>query len=214
MILIQETIDKYGYEPNDLKPHSNKKVVARCEHCGSIFSRAKGKVRGATYCSMQCSSRSQIKPIIDGRMQCSKCRDWKPVKGFGANAIAANGINCTCTDCRSKDRFAMKTRAIAGYGGVCNCCGEHRIELLTIDHVNNDGAADRRRGKHRGSNTGGDSMYRQVIREDFPDRYQVLCFNCNCSRYFYGECPHKREQATQSIEMDLVLAGVPEYEDS
>ena len=35
-ILIQETIDKYGYDPNGLKPKSHSNVVVRCQLCGHI----------------------------------------------------------------------------------------------------------------------------------------------------------------------------------
>lgn len=36
-------------------------------------------------------------------------------------------------------RQELKREVLKVYGGVCSCCGENRIEFLTIDHVNNDG---------------------------------------------------------------------------
>jgi G:T-mismatch repair DNA endonuclease (very short patch repair protein) len=36
MILEEETYEKFGYYPNDLKPHSNKKILAACGDCGKI----------------------------------------------------------------------------------------------------------------------------------------------------------------------------------
>ena len=78
-------------------------------------------------------------------------------------------------------------KVVAGYGGKCACpdCPESNVAFLTIDHVNDDGAAHR---KIVSSNT----IYRQVIKEDFPPRYRLLCFNCNMGRYFRGggTCPH------------------------
>lgn len=36
MIDRKVTIEKFGYDPNDLKPKSNKKIIAVCDKCGKI----------------------------------------------------------------------------------------------------------------------------------------------------------------------------------
>ena len=36
MILEKETYEKFGYYPGDLKPKSNKKIIAACANCGKI----------------------------------------------------------------------------------------------------------------------------------------------------------------------------------
>ncbi len=71
----------------------------------------------------------------------------------------------------------------------CACCGEKTIQFLVIDHINNDGA------KHRkelagGTNRGG-NVYPWLIKNNFPEGFQVLCWNCNSAKSFYGMCPHK-----------------------
>jgi len=82
----------------------------------------------------------------------------------------------------------LKQEIIDAYGGRCACCGEEMIEFLTIDHINNDGAKHRARvGKGRG-------VYKDIKAQGFPEgKYQVLCFNCNIARGFYGYCPHHPE---------------------
>lgn len=65
----------------------------------------------------------------------------------------------------------------------CRCCHENCYDFLTIDHVNNDGAEHRR--KINGS------LYRWLIKNNFPEGYQVLCYNCNCAKGNYGKCPHE-----------------------
>lgn len=81
------------------------------------------------------------------------------------------------------------------YGGYkCNCCGETEKLFLTIDHINNDGAAHRKKlpGLYR-SNTGA-NIYRWLIRNSFPKGFQVLCYNCNCGKHRNkGICPHKKK---------------------
>lgn len=81
-----------------------------------------------------------------------------------------------------------KRKVIEAYGRKCVCCGESTPEFLTIDHINNDGASERKI-TNQGS---GNVMYRWLIKNNFPkDNYQLLCFNCNCSKGFYGYCAHQ-----------------------
>jgi hypothetical protein len=66
------------------------------------------------------------------------------------------------------------------YGNQCADCGEDRVERLTIDHKNDDGAVQRRQ-----LNCGtGVKMYRWLIKNSYPNNLglQVLCYNCNCSK--------------------------------
>ena len=70
------------------------------------------------------------------------------------------------------------------YGAECNCCGQTGKMFLTVDRIN--GYLQRRRGQ------GGFELYRQIIKDGFPDDIQVLCFNCKLGRKGNGGiCPHK-----------------------
>lgn len=82
---------------------------------------------------------------------------------------------------------ALRARVLAGYGGncpSCACCGETQLAFLTLDHVNGAG------GAHRRARKGWQGVYREVVRGGFPNRFQLLCFNCNIARGLYGHCPH------------------------
>lgn len=72
---------------------------------------------------------------------------------------------------------------------ACNCCGESIYEFLTIDHINGGG------NKHRigmvSGRAGSGDFYRFLIKNNFPDGYQVLCFNCNNAKHMFKRCPHK-----------------------
>lgn len=87
-------------------------------------------------------------------------------------------------------REQVRNLILEHYGKQCNCCGESNRRFLTIDHINNDGAQERR--KLFGS-TGGTS-YRTdlfIIKNNYPDTYQILCYNCNCGKERNnGICPH------------------------
>lgn len=92
-------------------------------------------------------------------------------------------FNCNCSkNVQYKDKYALKDKmkSIEAYGNFCKDCGEDRIERLTIDHKNNDGAIQRKKLKC----FTGVRMYRWLIKNNFPENLglQVLCFNCNCSK--------------------------------
>lgn len=100
-----------------------------------------------------------------------------------------NGVT-RCSECRNKfnlRRLQNKIDAINTYGVVCQCCGENNIHFLTIDHVNNDGAAHRKKI----GNSGGSSFYSWIKKQGYPSGFQTMCFNCNMSKGFLGVCAHK-----------------------
>ena len=83
----------------------------------------------------------------------------------------------------------------------CACCGENHMDFLTMDHVNGGGM------KHRREVAAGKYIYRWIVKNNFPNLFQVLCFNCNCGRSVnHGVCPHKSEQNQQ-----LVTSGKETY---
>lgn len=89
---------------------------------------------------------------------------------------------------------SLKLEVYAAYGGAkCACCGEDHIEFLSIDHINDNGAAHRK--KIFGDSRAGSSerMYRWLKRNNYPPGFQILCMNCNCAKHRYGECPHKHD---------------------
>ena len=71
-----------------------------------------------------------------------------------------------------------KLEVFTHYGGnppKCSQCGITDIRVLTIDHINNDGAKHRREiGSYAGT-----SFYLWLRVHNYPEGYQVLCWNCN-----------------------------------
>lgn len=69
------------------------------------------------------------------------------------------------------------------YGSKCACCGETERVFLSIDHVNNDGYQRRRQ------NITNVALYISIIKNGYPDDFQILCHNCNFAKIL-GPCPH------------------------
>lgn len=87
-------------------------------------------------------------------------------------------------------KLKTKTTVINHYSNGtmhCRCCKETEMGFLSIDHINGGG------NKHRkkiGSYAGG-AFYRWLIKNNFPDGFQILCYNCNLGRAINGGmCPH------------------------
>lgn len=88
------------------------------------------------------------------------------------------------------------------YGGAfCACCGEAHIEFLSIDHINDDGAAHRKTFKG--------SLHRWLAKHNFPPGYRVLCMNCNWVRGRFGYCPHEWERHTIATAAAQAVGKVP-----
>ena len=82
-----------------------------------------------------------------------------------------------CSTCK---KLAVKREVLTHYGnGIAACvkCAFDNIDALTIDHMNDDGAAHRRT-LGGGRNYGG-GFYYWLRARGFPVGYQTLCFNCN-----------------------------------
>ena len=114
--------------------------------------------------------------------------DWQ--KGHRLKNNANN--RRVCKDYRDK----LRRETITAYGSLCECCGESDPRFLTMDHTKGDGAAHRKTlTRHRGG--GGHMLFAWLKKRGYPrDGFRLLCWNCNCARHIYGECPHKLPSAS------------------
>ena len=106
----------------------------------------------------------------------------------GAHIAHHSGV---CDRCLAKRNgrvatSALRARIAVGYGGICQCCGETEHRFLDLDHVFDDGKANRH--KHGSSY----NEWHWLLRRGCPrDRHQLLCSNCNQGkRRNRGVCPH------------------------
>jgi len=76
---------------------------------------------------------------------------------------------------KNKNR-KLKSKVINYYSNSilkCKTCGEERLQVLTIDHINGGGT------QHREKVGRGSDFYYWLVKNDYPSGYQVLCMNCN-----------------------------------
>lgn len=111
---------------------------------------------------------------------CKRCRRGKAPKP---------GLCDGCKKVDADKRLALKLDVINHYGGLkCSCpkCPERhgtKLEFLTIDHPEGNGAEHRR--------TICAKIYWWLKKNNYPEGYRVMCFNCNTGRHIHGVvCPH------------------------
>lgn len=143
--------------------------------------------RNCLKCRRICSlARSKNPGIGSGGINKSKtiCPAGHPYKGknvwvrtrFGKTARVCK----TCArKCKRENRIRLKLLVIQKYGGKCTWKGCEIVDpdMLTLDHVNNDGALDRIRGI-----SSGDLTYRKVLKIKKSKRFQLLCANHNLKK--------------------------------
>lgn len=173
------------------KRYKCKKV--NCEVCGKeLYRRPKGLDGSPIKCRSCTTAERNRKGRIDFCRICGielteRTGTWW---GRGEKRIKHTAY---CKKCYSKidreKRRELKQEVIDHFGGKCACCGETRLEFLTLDHVNNDGGVHRRETP----NSLGTSLYNRLKANGFQSEYelQVLCWNCNMAKAYYGTCPHK-----------------------
>lgn len=150
-----------------------------------------------------------VRPPLPDRTYCQPCKDRqrRNVKQAKTRAAALGLCWCCkarktgsvlkkCEVCRAQSRRRAerhKQHVFERYGNYCACCGLTDARFLSVDHVNNDGAHQRR--TRHGT---GEQFYRYILKLGCPNEYQLLCFNCNfAKRMFAGVCPHEIDKKCQ-----------------
>lgn len=187
--------------------HSRRAVrTKRCKPCARIIATKRATLR---YRQIRRSGLCNCgQPREDGFMSCRKCRQSGQQREAKdrqdrqsrnqcvecPNILPLNSYRRTCDECaqyhsdRSKRYLAERKELVFSvYGKSCKCCDEDNGMLLTIDHVNGDGAEHR-----RAIGSSNLSLYIFLIKNNFPNGFQTLCYNCNIGRYKNGgTCPHR-----------------------
>jgi hypothetical protein len=74
-----------------------------------------------------------------------------------------------------KYRSNLRAKFFEMYGKICVLCGENNSVFLTLDHVKDN-------GRENGKRKSGRTELLKATRQYNPQEYQVLCFNCNCTK--------------------------------
>ena len=138
-------------------------------------------------CNIELNQNNWVKSLRKKNSKiCSKCNlalgnKWRKENRKRANANALKHYYKNPQKHHKvvhKARVKVRIDMNAEYGGKCSNCGISDIDILDIDHINNNGAEDRR------NNLYGYNLYRHLKKKGYPkDEYQLLCKNCNWKKH-------------------------------
>jgi len=193
MRLKKSVNDNRCYQCNKTK---NREGII-CNECFSIASERRKnsykKLREENIC-FACK-----KEKTDGSLLCRVCslerENFLVEHCSDCGKIKEDFSSDRCARCKSQrmnNYFFYKNLVYDHYGAFCACCGESNLCMLTVDHKNNDGSEHRKK-------LGSASIYRDIVNNNYPEYYQILCYNCNCGRdknpFSEGICPHKMSKS-------------------
>lgn len=146
-----------------------------CEVCQKRGNEAQIKMRDKRRAAGLCWGCGKRPPVDDPKFtRCRECRIKQ--EHYMGNFEPRRKV-------KAKER---KRRVFEAYGGIeCACpgCVENNLDLLNIDHINNDGGAHRKKI--------GGNIYSWLEQNNYPEGFRVLCFSCNIGRAQHGGiCPH------------------------
>lgn len=197
---------KWGHELTPENTYTYPSGARQCRECRRQQNGYKGNLPSAE--RTQCPQghpydEENTRYDKKGHRVCRECKQEIDKRALRKKVDAGLCIKCgkqpalpnnqRCKRCTAVDRERqqqrrqkLRTEVLRHYGAYCACCGETQDKFLTIDHVNNDGAAHRRMIRKA-------NICSWLRRKDYPSGFQVLCYNCNCARGFYGKCPHEEK---------------------
>ena len=153
-----------------------------CIGCSETFVPTKSDQE---HCNKNCWTRTWNKAHRQEMMEWKrKDKLANPRKYKERAAIAYQKEKDTRGPVYAAKRFAIKVEVMKHYGveGRSQCCFPGctvcDIDMLTLDHIDNNGAADRKIRK----NAGGVVWYAQLKRNKFPIGLQTLCANHNLKK--------------------------------
>lgn len=132
-----------------------------------------------------------------GASRCPGCALYQRGRGCAKLGTANKGIEKRESLNTNARLHTLRVRADVyrhyGHGQIrCACCGEREIACLSLDHIDGGGT------KHRRENPNMKCLAKWAKQSNYPPIFQVLCMNCNRSKYVYGEC-HHRLQAERDV---------------
>ena len=145
--------------------------------------------------------------------KCQKCKSVLKEELFNRNKNKPDGLATECKSCRklymsqyyanNREKLKLKNskrnkarhneakiKVIEHYTGgdikcMCSGCEVTEIEFLSVEHINGGGQEDRNK-------SGARTFYERLVKDNYPEDIEILCFNCNLSRGFHGYCPHEK----------------------
>jgi hypothetical protein len=110
---------------------------------------------------------------------CTKCLKLLSIDQFHGDRYKSTKSKSHCKSCVHNYQLKRKQKVMSLFGCKCAKCGETDIDVLEIDHINNDGANKRKSGEDK------DIYLKLASGKRNTDGLQLLCANCNFEKAYY-----------------------------
>lgn len=163
-----------------------------CEYCGKSFNRKYypsglediRQYKNRRYCSRNCADEARRKKAREYYAKHGdEIREHK--KKYMRERRLKNPERHNRQSREAKNR--MREKLFNMYGHVCVICGFNDKRALTLDHIKNNGAEERKSIGPRGP-------WQRAIKKYRPSEYRILCMNCQ----FIERVKAKRENQFHS----------------
>jgi len=116
---------------------------------------------------------------------CSCCKERKPISDYytlsrrkGTELMPYCKVCCSNKTKQDSKEIRAKVLAVYSNGELkCSHCGEDRYDVLDLDHIEGNGNQERKEFKTSRR------LFKNLIDNNFPSGYRVLCRNCNWIAY-------------------------------
>lgn len=127
----------------------------------------------------------QQNAVERGNKICSVCKERKNVNEFyKLSRRSGKEVMPACKKCASsrtkKDAKRIRLDVLMAYSSdklECCHCGEDRVDVLDLDHIDGNGNEERKKFKTSRR------LFKFLIDNNYPDGYRVLCRNSNWLAY-------------------------------
>lgn len=176
-----------------------------CANCNIIKKSEQGE-----YVGSRVYEREQLAVRVLQRGQfttkfCPRCRTEKSTTEFFRSRDRSDGLSGWCRGCAREVNADLARRQrgdlLLVLGGCCKACGFANPLALQVDHVNGDGAEDRR------SRTNGHALTLLRLVLENPSAYQLLCANCNAIKRIEGKEHKGRRVYERTVLTTRTLKG-------
>lgn len=184
MILEKETFKEFGYYPSDLKPKSNKKILAACDDCGKVRVIAKADYRALC---QTCARKGDKQPNWRGgkvKRICETC--GKEFEVYPSRAGNSRGRFCS-RSCANKGENGTNWQ-----GGlvkrICETCGiqfEVKHSKIKEGHGRFCSHSCANKGENSSAWKGGISFepycekFDEPFKEYIREKFGRICFLCS-----------------------------------
>lgn len=124
--------------------------------------------------------REANRQAINDSQRCYRDANRERIRAYHASPVVREAKRVRRAQYHEMTRNSVFCHYTRSEQPACSACGIADLDVLTIDHIFGGGRRHRHEIRAYQSAT---AFYRWLVRNNFPDGFQVLCQNCNTKKY-------------------------------